>query len=1012
MSLADRTLLSDERLSALAALFDRVPMGVAFFDRKLCLRRCNSAWAGFAGRRVPAAAGSAVPGVRLSDLIPEAELDSTRISEQVLSGDPVRLDALPIEEGGEVSYWDVLLAPLVDGEQVAGAVAVATDVTGRESVLREMARSVDALREREERLNLALRGANDGVWDWNLETGEVYYSHRWKAMLGYEEDEVANRFESWRHLVHPDDLERALATVQSYLDGRAPAFELEHRLRHKDGSYRWVLARGISVQSADGRPHRMVGSHTDVTDRKRVEQALQHQNRFENIVTTISTNFISLTPGEIDDGISGALEVVGEFTAVDRSYVFLFSGDGRTMDCTHEWCAEGVEPQIDHMQDVPVDALAWSNEILLRGDVLHIPRVADLPPEARTEKAEFRSQRIQSLLAVPMIYLGSVLGFLGFDSVRAEKTWAEESIKLLKIVGEIFVNALEHRRAQAIQAGQRQFLELLATGGSFSETLHALVRIIEEQWPGMLGLVLLLDEDGIHLHHGAAISLPEEYTQSIEGLEIGPMVGSCGTACFLGERVIVEDIATDPRWEGLRDLAMEYGLRACWSQPVFSSDGQVVGTFAMYYRHPRAPTQAELRTIGTAAHLVGIAVQHRRTQEALEQAWGEMETRVQQRTAELRQANALLQQEIAQRVQAEEALRRSEAKYRDLVENANSIILQLDPSGNITFFNRFAEEFFGYTEEEILGRNILDTIVPPSDRDGDDLKARFRDLLRHPARYDSNENENVRRNGERVWVAWTNRPIYDQDGRLAGILCIGIDRTEQRQAQDVLAQQVREKAVAAERNRLARDLHDAVTQTLFSASLIAEVLPRIWERDRDEGQRRLEELRELNRGALAEMRTLLLELRPSALVEAELADLLRQLAESITGRARVPVTLDVEGACDLPAEVKVALYRIGQEALNNVAKHAGASQATVSLRCQPGRVSLHVRDDGRGFDPASLPLESLGLGIMRERAEAIGAKLTIESAVEQGTRVRVVWTEALDQTGDDGRRILGADLVT
>ena len=247
MSLADRSLLSDEQLNVLAALFDRVPVGVAFFDRELRLRRCNSAWARFAGRRAPAAAGHAVPGVRLSDWIPEAEVDITHISRQVLSGETVRLDALPVEEGGEVAYWDVVHAPLVDGERVAGAVAVATDVTGRESVLREMARSVEALREREERLNLVLRGANDGVWDWNLETGEVYYSHRWKTMLGYGEDEVPNRFESWRDLVHPDDLDRALATVQSYLDGRAPAFELEHRLRHKDGSYRWVLARGISV---------------------------------------------------------------------------------------------------------------------------------------------------------------------------------------------------------------------------------------------------------------------------------------------------------------------------------------------------------------------------------------------------------------------------------------------------------------------------------------------------------------------------------------------------------------------------------------------------------------------------------------------------------------------------------------------------------------------------------------------------------------------------------------------
>jgi PAS domain S-box-containing protein len=200
---------------------------------------------------------------------------------------------------------------------------------------------------------------------------------------------------------------------------------------------------------------------------------------------------------------------------------------------------------------------------------------------------------------------------------------------------------------------------------------------------------------------------------------------------------------------------------------------------------------------------------------------------------------------------------------------------------------------------------------------------------------------------------------------------------------------VEEAAVAAERNRLARDLHDAVTQTLFSSSLIAEVLPRIWERDQEEGRRRLQELRELARGALAEMRTLLLELRPLALEEANLGDLLRQLAESITGRARVPITLEVEGTCDIEAKVKVALYRIAQEALNNVAKHAGASAAVMRLSCQLGRIELLVRDDGLGFDPESLPPNSLGLGIMRERAEAIGATLTIESQPGAGTQIRV-----------------------
>ncbi|GAB4537318.1 MAG: hypothetical protein Kow0063_23920 [Anaerolineae bacterium] len=208
-----------------------------------------------------------------------------------------------------------------------------------------------------------------------------------------------------------------------------------------------------------------------------------------------------------------------------------------------------------------------------------------------------------------------------------------------------------------------------------------------------------------------------------------------------------------------------------------------------------------------------------------------------------------------------------------------------------------------------------------------------------------------------------------------------------------------EVAVAAERNRLARDLHDAVTQTLFSASLIAEVLPRLWERDPEEGHRRLQELRELTRGALAEMRTLLLELRPSALQEANLGDLLRQLAESITGRARVPVAFEMEGECNLTAEVKVALYRIAQEALNNVAKHAAASRAEVSLRCSSSaggketedRVELVIRDDGIGFEPGSIAPDSLGLGIMHERAGAIGAVLAVESRPGAGTQIEVVW---------------------
>ncbi|MCC6456366.1 MAG: PAS domain S-box protein [Caldilineaceae bacterium] len=203
--------------------------------------------------------------------------------------------------------------------------------------------------------------------------------------------------------------------------------------------------------------------------------------------------------------------------------------------------------------------------------------------------------------------------------------------------------------------------------------------------------------------------------------------------------------------------------------------------------------------------------------------------------------------------------------------------------------------------------------------------------------------------------------------------------------------QIEHSAVTAERSRIARDLHDAVTQTLFSASIIAGVLPVIWQRNEEEGRKRLEELRELTRGALAEMRTLLLELRPAKLVEVDLADLLRQLAEAISGRARVPVTVDVEGTAEVSADVKIALYRVAQEALNNIAKHAQARNAWIKLHRTEDRVTLSVRDDGSGFVFEHIAPQHLGLSIMRERADGIGATLSVDARPGEGTTVEVDW---------------------
>jgi PAS domain S-box-containing protein len=325
-------------------------------------------------------------------------------------------------------------------------------------------------------------------------------------------------------------------------------------------------------------------------------------------------------------------------------------------------------------------------------------------------------------------------------------------------------------------------------------------------------------------------------------------------------------------------------------------------------------------------------------------------------------------------------------------------VIAFDNDQKILYFNRGAEDIFGYSAGDVLGKPL--TMLLPA-RFTELHHTHFDHFLKSPvdsrAMGDRSPIYGVDKAGREFPAEAAIAKIKRNDEVLAVVIMR--DVTQRKRIEEELRTQAEQIAVTNERSRLARDLHDAVTQTLFSASVIADVLPRIWERNPVEGKKRLEELRQLNRGALAEMRTLLLELRPTALLEANLSDLLKQLAASISSRARVHVDLHVDAGIELEPEVKVSLYRIAQEALNNVAKHSGASDARVEVlapasgdtngnRPKPC-VQLTITDNGNGFDTSISKPTHLGLDIMRERAAAIEAQLDIRSQVGKGTSVQV-----------------------
>lgn len=389
--------------------------------------------------------------------------------------------------------------------------------------------------------------------------------------------------------------------------------------------------------------------------------------------------------------------------------------------------------------------------------------------------------------------------------------------------------------------------------------------------------------------------------------------------------------------------------------------------------------------------------------------------------------------DIDEQKKMQERIRESEARFQAIFDNVAVGVAVMTLDRQPVAVNAQTEKITGYNLDDLAGMNPV-MIVIPEDRNID--VEMFKDLVE--GRRDSYvmERRYRHKDGHIFWARINYSLVRDRNGNPDYLVGIIEDIDEQKRANERLAEQeadylltlqqrVRERtreleeanqrlqqeieqrrkieqelaeraadeAVTADRTRLARDLHDAVTQTLFSASLTAEVLPDLWEMDVEEAKRSTEELRQLTRGALAEMRTLLLELRPAALTQTRLSDLIRQLCEAFIGRSRLPITLSIEGDCELPPEVQVAFYRIAQESLNNVFKYARATQVNVNLFLSAATVHFETCDNGIGFDLSASKPTSLGMRIMRERAEAIGADFHISSTVGTGTCVEVTWNK-------------------
>ncbi len=352
--------------------------------------------------------------------------------------------------------------------------------------------------------------------------------------------------------------------------------------------------------------------------------------------------------------------------------------------------------------------------------------------------------------------------------------------------------------------------------------------------------------------------------------------------------------------------------------------------------------------------------------------------------------------DISERARLEHELRSSEERYRYLVASSPDLVWVTDAEGTLTFISDSARTMLGFEPAEIVGRRYEEIFAPAARRDA---TVRFRWVTRHPKAVHRMRLPFRHADGYDVLVEISGTGMTDETGRFTGAHGAARDVSERDRLERDLRRQAGELAAGEERAHLARELHDSVTQALFSMTLVSRSAEMLIDRDVEAAKAQLTQLRDLQREALAEMRALIFELRPGNLEQDGLAHALRTHSAALQGRIGLPVVVETSLEERLPLEIEEVLYRISQEALHNVVKHAGARQVRLEVGRITGGVRLRITDDGKGFDPERVPDGHLGLAGMRARADKLGARFTCRSTPGKGTTVEVFVPDAAIRAG-------------
>jgi PAS domain S-box-containing protein len=464
------------------------------------------------------------------------------------------------------------------------------------------------------------------VWT-ALPDGNVDFVNRyWCEYTGLGVDEAYGP--EWQAAIHPEDLPGLLGHWRSILASGEPG-RMEARLRRFDGEYRWFVFLTRPLVGASGQIVKWCGINTDIEDHRRSEEARRaREQHYRSIADSIPALIALMTPA-------------GEVESVNRHVLEYF---GATLEELKGWAAGHAV----HPDDLPAVITAWK-------------RAVDTGEPFEIEQRLRRADGI----------------YRWFDVRGLPLRDAQDRVARWYVLE---TDIDDRKRAEAMLTGEKRLLDMVAGGRSMSEILEAICRLVESTASGCYCSVVLVDPNGTRLEHGAAPSLPASFINSIIGRAVSLDTGPCAMAAYLNEQVIAADLASEMRWAAHAwcPMAMAHGLQACWSTPISTTAGKILGAFAIYYDQPRTPTPQQQVLIEQFKHVASIAIE---------------------------------------RARSDTALKRSEARKAAILDSALDCIVTIDHEGYVTEFNPAAERTFGYHRDDVLGRQLADVIIPPSLRE-------------------------------------------------------------------------------------------------------------------------------------------------------------------------------------------------------------------------------------------------------------------------------------------------------